>query len=65
MSRVVKVRDVLSALRDQGARPLRTRGSHQIWRTESGVTVVVVVNHKNDNCSPIILANVKRAGIAV
>ena len=61
MNRTYRVRDLIRELRRQGCRPVRTRGSHQIWTTPSGARLGVVVNHPGDGVSATVLAAVRRA----
>jgi predicted RNA binding protein YcfA (HicA-like mRNA interferase family) len=61
----VKVRDLVKALRAASAVPVRTNGSHQVWRTANGENVVVTINHMNkDACSQAVRA-ARRAGVEV
>jgi predicted RNA binding protein YcfA (HicA-like mRNA interferase family) len=60
MNRTYRVRDLLHDLRRHGCRPLRTRGSHQVWTTSRGTRFGVVVNHPGDDVSAIVLACVRR-----
>lgn len=41
-------RELRDGLRDLGARPDRVKGSHEIWRFDDGMTLVVVCNHLAD-----------------
>jgi predicted RNA binding protein YcfA (HicA-like mRNA interferase family) len=61
MNRTYRVRDLLHDLRRHGCRPLRTRGSHQIWATPTGAKLGVVVNHPGNDVSATVLAAVRRA----
>lgn len=54
------VRDVLAELRRLGCEPVRTNGSHQVWRTPSGKTVPVVVNHVSAGASRNVLGTLRR-----
>ena len=38
-------RELRRGLRDLGARPVRTRGSHEMWRFADGEMFLVVRNH--------------------
>ncbi len=55
-----KVRDILAELRAAGWVPVRCRGSHQQWHSPQGRTITVVVNHKNDDATPAVIASLKR-----
>lgn len=45
----------MSALGRVGARPIRTKGSHQTWETSEGKRFQLVVNHPGDQCSRQVL----------
>ena len=55
-----KVRKVIKALRAVGCVPVRTRGSHQSWRTPGGAGLVIVVNHLGASVSRTVLSSVRR-----
>jgi len=57
----VKVRDLQESLRASGARPVRMRGSHEIWAWPNGVQVAIVVNHRNADATEAVLRAVKQA----
>jgi predicted RNA binding protein YcfA (HicA-like mRNA interferase family) len=42
-------RQLRVSLRELGARPVRTRGSHETWRFDDGETFIVIVNHLADS----------------
>jgi len=48
-------------LRAAGAVPVRTRGSHRIWRFPSGRVLVLKVNHSGVPPSPGIRHQVRKA----
>jgi len=60
MKRRPKVRELLAELRDAGWRPVRCRGSHQIWRAPDGRTMPLVINHMNDDTTPSVVASFRR-----
>lgn len=53
-------RDLRGSLRSMGAKPIRTRGSHQTWRLDHGGTFTLVCNHLNDDVPANILAKFRR-----
>lgn len=56
----MKVRDLIQHLRQGGAVPARTKGSHGVWKFPGGGTLSIVVNHMNDDVSPIIMKKARR-----
>jgi predicted RNA binding protein YcfA (HicA-like mRNA interferase family) len=60
----MKVRDLLAALREAGGQPVRTKGSHQTWRV-GDKTVIVTVNHMNNDACRQSLASARAAGVKV
>lgn len=52
-----ELRDELPAL---GARRVRARGSHEVWRFPDGKIFVAVVNHLNDSVDANILVKFRR-----
>ncbi len=58
--RNIKVRDILRALRRAGCCAVRTRGSHQIWRTPGGRSFPVVVSHPGSPASRTVLSSILR-----
>lgn len=56
----IRVADLMRYLRELGCQPIRTRGSHQIWRTPRGQSFALVVNHLGHDVSRIVLAVVRR-----
>jgi len=57
----VRVRRLRKRLRNLGCRPLRTRGSHEVWSTPGGARLVVVCNHLGRDASKPVLASCRRA----
>lgn len=60
LGRPPKVRELIHALRRQGCAPIRQKGSHEIWKTPTGGTFTIVVNHPNDVVSRCVLKNVSQ-----
>jgi predicted RNA binding protein YcfA (HicA-like mRNA interferase family) len=56
-----KYRELIHYLRRYGAKPLRQRGSHEVWQLPNGRTFSLVVNHINDPVSRTVLKNVSDA----
>jgi predicted RNA binding protein YcfA (HicA-like mRNA interferase family) len=52
--------ELLGILRQLGARPVRTNGSHQTWRFPDGETFVCVVNRLHDAPSIGVLVKFRR-----
>lgn len=59
--KTMKVRDLLRRMAELGATAHRISGSHQTWILPSGSHVIVVVNHKNDDVTPLVYSKAKRA----
>jgi predicted RNA binding protein YcfA (HicA-like mRNA interferase family) len=58
----MKVRDLRSALRQIGCKPLRCKGSHEVWSSPSGATLPpLVINHVGDEASVGVYAKIVRA----
>lgn len=55
----MKVRELLSALRSAGGRPVRTKGSHQTWEV-SGRRLVLVVNHPGSEATKGAVKSVRK-----
>ncbi|MGE0328296.1 MAG: type II toxin-antitoxin system HicA family toxin [Polyangiaceae bacterium] len=53
-------RDLRQCLRKLGAEPVRTRGSHEMWRFPGGDMFVVVRNHLDEQVPKNILARFRR-----
>jgi predicted RNA binding protein YcfA (HicA-like mRNA interferase family) len=56
----MKVRNLIQLLTQVGCNPTRIEGSHQVWRTPKNQSVPIVVNHKNDEVSRLVLTTVRR-----
>jgi predicted RNA binding protein YcfA (HicA-like mRNA interferase family) len=53
-------RDAIAWLVSRGARPLRTKGSHQTWRLPNGKSFVVVCNHLGADMGVRLRAQLRR-----
>lgn len=53
-------RQLRVSLRALGARPIRTRGSHETWRFQDGETFIVIINHVADSVPLGILVKFRR-----
>lgn len=53
-------REVVALLHELGARPIRTRGSHQTWAFPNNERFTVVCNHLGDTVPRKILATLRR-----
>lgn len=53
-------REAVALLEAHGARPLRTRGSHQVWRLPHGASFVVVCNHLGADMGVRLRAQLRR-----
>ncbi len=56
----MKVRDLIRHLKDHNCVALRQTGSHEMYQLPNGISFPVVVNHKNDEVSPNVLAAARR-----
>lgn len=69
LGRPPKVRDFIHRLKQIGCKPLRIKGSHQIWATPGGHQVTIVCNHMNTHLSRLVLSSVEnvlqREGLTV
>ena len=57
----MKIREALARLREAGATPDRTTGSHQIWTLPNGDHVTVVVNYQNADITQAQLRTIRQA----
>lgn len=58
----MKIRDLIKRLKELNCVPLRTKGSHQTWRTPGGTgTFVLTVNHPEVPAADVVLSKIKRA----
>lgn len=57
----MKVRVLVSQIQAAGCIPVRVKGSHQVFRTPSGNSIPLVINHQNAEVTPNVLASVRRA----
>ena len=55
-----KVREVTARLRHLGCRPIRSKGSHELWEAPDGRRCPIVINHLGGDMSPHVLASVRR-----
>lgn len=53
-------RELRARLRELGAEPVRTKGSHEMWRLPDGEMFVVVRNHLGQPVPPNIIARYRR-----
>ena len=53
-------RELRGQLRALGARPVRNRGSHEVWKFDDGETFVAVVNHVSDSVDANLLSRFRR-----
>ena len=60
MPRRMSWTDLCVELRNLGARPVRTKGSHQTWRFDDGMSFTVVCNHMADDVPANILVAFRR-----
>lgn len=61
MSRHPDTRTLIRELRRRGWRAVRTRGSHQTWRSPEGRTLVLTVHHLSRPAGSEVLAAFRRA----
>jgi predicted RNA binding protein YcfA (HicA-like mRNA interferase family) len=57
----MKVRDLIRHMKDHGCVALRQSGSHEMYRLPNGQTFPIVVNHKNDEVSLVVMSSARRA----
>ena len=61
LKRTPKVRELVEFLKEKGCTYEQVDStSHQKWRTPGGTMFPIVVNHKNAEVSPNVLATVRR-----
>jgi len=60
MSRIPKVREVITRLRHLGCIRIRCNGSHEVWEAPGGSRCPVVINHPGGDVTPRVLASVRR-----
>ena len=53
-------RDLQAGLRRLGACPVRTRGSHEVWRFPDGEVFLVICNHPSDSVPVGIVARFRQ-----
>ena len=53
-------RELRAGLRSLGAEPVRTKGSHEMWRLPGGQMFLVVRNHLADAVPANVLARYRR-----
>ncbi len=53
-------RELRAGLRELGGEPVRTKGSHEMWRLPTGEMFLVVRNHLADAVPASVLARYRR-----
>lgn len=56
----IQVRDLIALLGALNCVPVRTRGSHGMWRTPAGAVLAIVVHHRNATVSRSVFSSIQR-----
>jgi predicted RNA binding protein YcfA (HicA-like mRNA interferase family) len=59
--KALKWKDIIKELRARGWTPVRSKGSHQQWKSPDGKqTFTTVINHTGKDASPNVVRNFNR-----